>query len=72
MECWGIHERMKGTTMLDEYLEGYRDVQAYDADQEHHEEDCPLTEQWARKLGGPLLDLACGTGRIALRLARLG
>ena len=31
-----------------------------------------MTEQWARKLGGPLLDLACGTGRMALRMAELG
>ncbi len=29
-------------------------------------------EQWARALGGPLLDLACGTGRMALRLAAQG
>lgn len=59
--------------MLDyDPLEGYRDPQAYDLEEEDHDEDRPLTEQWARSFGGPLLDLACGTGRIALRLAAQG
>ena len=58
--------------MLNEYLEGYRDPEAYDAVERDYDEDRPLTEQWARKLGGPLLDLACGTGRMALRLAGKG
>ena len=31
-----------------------------------------MTEQWAQSLGGPLLDLACGTGRMSLRMAELG
>jgi SAM-dependent methyltransferase len=59
--------------MLDyDPLEGYRDPQAYDAEEEDWDEDRPLIEQWARTLGGPLLDLACGTGRMALRLAAQG
>jgi 2-polyprenyl-3-methyl-5-hydroxy-6-metoxy-1,4-benzoquinol methylase len=58
--------------MLDEYLEGYRDPQAYDAVEEGDDEDRPLTELWARKLGGPLLDLACGTGTMGIHLARRG
>jgi len=53
-------------------LEGYRDPEAYDLAEEGHEEDYPITEQWACSLGGPLLDLACGTGTMALRLAKLG
>jgi len=36
------------------------------------DEDYPVIEQWARSLGGPLLDLACGTGRMALHLASSG
>ena len=57
--------------MLDysEYLEGYRDAQAYDMEDGGYDADYPLTEQWARSLGGPLLDLVCGTGRMALRMA---
>ena len=53
-------------------LEEFRDPQTYDLVDEGYYEDYPLTEQWARSLGGPLLDLACGTGRMALRMAELG
>lgn len=53
-------------------LEEFRDPQTYDLEDEGYYEDYSLTEQWARLLGGPLLDLACGTGRMALRLAAQG
>jgi 2-polyprenyl-3-methyl-5-hydroxy-6-metoxy-1,4-benzoquinol methylase len=53
-------------------LEDFRDAEIYDLQDEGYYDDYPLTEQWARSLGGPLLDLACGTGRMALRLAALG
>ena len=53
-------------------LEEFRDPQTYDLVDEGYEKDWPLTEQWARSLGGPLLDLACGTGRMALRMAAQG
>ena len=46
-------------------LEEFRDPQTYDLQDEGYYDDYPLTEQWARSLGGPLLDLACGTGRMA-------
>lgn len=59
--------------MLDhDNLEDFRDGQLYDLQDEGYYDDYPLIEQWARKLGGPLLDLACGTGRMALRMAALG
>ena len=51
-------------------LEEFRDPQTYDLEDEGYEEDYPLTEQWARSLGGPLLDLACGTGRMAFAWLR--
>jgi hypothetical protein len=44
-------------------FEEFRDPQTYDLEDEGYDEDWPLTEQWVRSLGGPLLDLACGTGR---------
>jgi 2-polyprenyl-3-methyl-5-hydroxy-6-metoxy-1,4-benzoquinol methylase len=68
------HEHAKGTVMIDysEYLEGYRDAQAYDVEEGGDDADYPLTEQLARELGGPLLDLACGTGTMAIRLAEQG
>jgi 2-polyprenyl-3-methyl-5-hydroxy-6-metoxy-1,4-benzoquinol methylase len=53
-------------------LEEFLDPQTYDLEDEGYYEDYPLTGQWARSLGGPLLDLACGTGRMALRMAELG
>src|SRR5215471_13067367 len=55
-----------------EYLEGYRDAQAYDVEEAGYDADYPLTEQLARELGGPLLDLACGTGTMAIRMAEQG
>jgi 2-polyprenyl-3-methyl-5-hydroxy-6-metoxy-1,4-benzoquinol methylase len=60
--------------MLDysEYLEGYRDAQAYDVEEASYDADYPLTEQLAHELGGPLLDLACGTGTMAIHLAEQG
>jgi len=53
-------------------LEEFRDPQTYDLEVEDYDEDRPLIEQWARSLGGPLLDIACGTGRTAIRMAAQG
>ena len=53
-------------------LAEFRDPEAYDLECDAYAEDVPLVAQWARSLGGPLLDLACGTGRMALRLAAQG
>ncbi len=53
-------------------LEEFRDPETFDLEDEGYDADYPLTAQWARSLGGPLLDLACGTGRMALRMAELG
>ena len=55
-----------------EYLEGYRDAQAYDVEEGDYDADYPLTAQLAHELGGPLLDLACGTGTMAMRMAEQG
>lgn len=37
-----------------EYLEEYRDAQAYDVEEEGYDADYPLTLALARELGGPL------------------
>ena len=60
--------------MLPEYdsLEEFRDPWTYDLVDTGYEEDRPVIEQWAQSLGGPLLDIACGTGRVAIPLAAQG
>src|SRR5215510_14224739 len=55
-----------------DYLEGYRDPEAYDLEDGAYDADVPLTEQLAREMGSPLLDLACGTGTMAVRMALQG
>lgn len=68
---WTTFERAKGTLMIDhDNLEEFRDPQTYDLEDGGYDEDWPLTEQWARLLGGPLLDLACGTGRMAIHTGK--
>jgi SAM-dependent methyltransferase len=37
-----------------------------------YEADLPLWEELAERRGGPVLELGCGTGRVALHLARRG
>ena len=53
-------------------FEEFRDPATYDLECEEVDEELPLIEQWADALGGPVLDLACGTGRTGLRLAARG
>jgi ubiquinone/menaquinone biosynthesis C-methylase UbiE len=61
------------TVMIDyDSLEEFRDPESYDLACDEVDEELPLIEQWARPLGGPVLDVACGTGRTALRLAAKG
>jgi SAM-dependent methyltransferase len=44
----------------------------HDAENGSYSADLPLWEELARAGGGPVLDLGCGTGRVALHLARRG
>jgi SAM-dependent methyltransferase len=52
--------------------EEFRDPVTYDLECDAFSDDFPLIEQYARELGSPLLDLACGTGRMTLHLAERG
>lgn len=56
----------------DDSFAEFRDPQTYDVECDDVDEELPLIEEWARSLGGPVLDLACGTGRTGLRLAARG
>jgi SAM-dependent methyltransferase len=63
----------KAMPMIDyDSFEEFRDPVTYDLVCDAFAEDYPVIEQWARSLGGPLLDLACGTGRMSLHMAALG
>lgn len=53
-------------------FEEFRDPVTYDVECDAFDEDFSTIEQWAQKLGSPLLDLACGTGRMSIHLAKQG
>jgi SAM-dependent methyltransferase len=44
----------------------------YDADFSGYSEDVPFFRELARRSGGPILELMCGTGRVLLPLAESG
>jgi SAM-dependent methyltransferase len=44
----------------------------HDAENGAYSGDLPLWEELAAEVDGPILDLGCGTGRVALHLARRG
>lgn len=53
-------------------LEEFRDPILYDIEETYYDPDGPFIEALARETGGPLLDLACGTGRLAIPYAKFG
>lgn len=50
----------------------YLNGRHYDLQHKDFVQDIPFWRKQARKYGGPLLELACGTGRIAIPLAKDG
>jgi SAM-dependent methyltransferase len=50
----------------------YRDGKAYDNMFSNMTSDLPFWGAQARACGGPILELGCGTGRVAIPLAKLG
>jgi SAM-dependent methyltransferase len=44
----------------------------FDADYADYMEDLPALQAFARRTGGPLLELGCGTGRLLIPLAQAG
>jgi len=50
----------------------YNNPALYDACTAHKIDDIPFYEHWAKQINGPILELACGTGRVATHLIKLG
>ncbi|MFW5709483.1 MAG: class I SAM-dependent methyltransferase [Chloroflexota bacterium] len=55
-----------------DFYEEFNDPETYDLECDNFDADIPVIEQWVALSGGPLLDLACGTGRMAIHLAARG
>ncbi|SHJ72306.1 Methyltransferase domain-containing protein [Clostridium amylolyticum] len=53
-------------------MEEYEDPDLYDSENEMYKDDLGLILEWAEKTKGKIIELACGTGRIALELAERG
>lgn len=53
-------------------LEEYDDPISYDLENNAYVGELPLLMQWASEKKGPIIDLACGTGRLTIPLASKG
>ena len=64
---------MKKTAMdLGRIEEYYLDARQYDAENDDYVLDIPFYVERAKRAGGPVLEIACGTGRVTLPIAREG
>ncbi|WP_433747584.1 class I SAM-dependent methyltransferase [Falsibacillus pallidus] len=52
--------------------EEYDNPVLYDKENESYRQDIPFLMKWASKIDGPIIDLACGTGRATIPLASNG
>jgi len=53
-------------------LEVYEDAELYDQEFASRDHEIPFYRDWALSTGGPVLELACGTGRLTLPIAVAG
>ena len=53
-------------------IQMYNNPALYDACTAHKIDDIPFYEYWAKQTNGPILELACGTGRVATHLIKSG
>jgi SAM-dependent methyltransferase len=63
---------MTGLSVAEDNLEEFQNPEDYDLEYGAYEPQGPFYETVAARTGGPILDVACGTGRIAIPLARHG
>ncbi len=57
---------------MSDNLEEYADPEIYDLENHEFEPDGSFFLSFAQKLGGPVLELGCGTGRVTIPLAQNG
>ena len=62
---------MSDTTQFSEYIE-YVGAEEYDLENGLDGPELPFYLELARETGGPVLDLACGTGFLTIPMATLG
>ena len=65
-------ESFMKNTMFTDNLEEYDNPVSYDIENDAYIGELSLLEEWATKIGGPIIDLACGTGRLTIPLATKG
>lgn len=53
-------------------FEEYENPALYDQENNNYTPELELLSKWATKSEGPIIDLACGTGRITIQLAQMG
>lgn len=63
---------MTELSVAEDNLEEFQNPEDYDLEYGTYEPQGPFYETVAARTGGPIVDVACGTGRIAIPLARLG
>ncbi|MDT8861156.1 class I SAM-dependent methyltransferase [Alkalihalobacillus sp. MEB130] len=63
---------MKKEDIFHDNMDKYLDPEWYDLQYDHYLKDFPLILRWAKKQGGTIADLACGTGRVTIPLALEG
>lgn len=56
----------------DDNMQEYQDAELYDTENEMHQADVECLLNFAEQYGGPIVDLACGTGRATIPLAQAG
>ncbi|MBD8071565.1 class I SAM-dependent DNA methyltransferase [Bacillus sp. PS06] len=58
--------------MILDNFEEYDDPNLYDKENEHYIPELPFLLEWAGKIQGTIIDLACGTGRLTIPMAKKG
>lgn len=62
---------MEKKMVLDNFEE-YDDPILYDKENDPYTEEIPFLLKWASKMGGTIIDVACGTGRVTIPIASKG